>query len=236
MEQQIETVEAAERAPVARRTLLKGAAWSVPAVMVVGATPAFAQTGGTATFTFDTLSPTYLNLDTLGTTAVVAEGTVTPSGTVAIVINNGTADVINTNAEVDGTSWSYSIANSDLSEAAYSITASAAGGSATKYFYKDLQRPTPTIFSNVLTNSNGRAGTIVVTLGTAQTVTKDKKVVSFSSTTTGFNITGNTYDENTGRSTITWTSSTGKKGVVFTITQEDEAGNKGTVDGTVPQS
>lgn len=39
--------ETTTRPGLGRRTVLKGAAWSVPAVVAVGATPAFAQTGGT---------------------------------------------------------------------------------------------------------------------------------------------------------------------------------------------
>lgn len=39
------TTTSTERKPFGRRTVLKGAAWSVPAVVAVGATPAFAATG-----------------------------------------------------------------------------------------------------------------------------------------------------------------------------------------------
>ncbi len=42
---QHETTTPTERKPLGRRTVLKGAAWSVPAVVAVGATPAFAATG-----------------------------------------------------------------------------------------------------------------------------------------------------------------------------------------------
>jgi len=51
MDQHNVTPDTHERSSVGRRTVLKGAAWSVPAVAVIGATPALAQSGSKLTVT-----------------------------------------------------------------------------------------------------------------------------------------------------------------------------------------
>lgn len=231
---QHETTTPTERKPLGRRTVLKGAAWSVPAVVAVGATPAFAATGNF--FTFDKISPQYLGILPDPSLAVEVTGTVS-SGTVSIVVNNGTTDVLTENATVSGTDWTYSITTSALPEGVYGVTASSAYGSDTKYFYKDLTRPNPTIYENVLTAPNGNAGSIVVTLGTATFPTSDLTTgVTLEFAVQGFTVTGPSYDSSTGRTTFTWTyAGTGNgKTKAFTVTQYDQAGNAGTATGTTP--
>ena len=43
MDENIETAESSSRPPVSRRTVVKGIAWGVPAITILGATPAFAD-------------------------------------------------------------------------------------------------------------------------------------------------------------------------------------------------
>lgn len=81
---QHETTTPTERKPLGRRTVLKGAAWSVPAVVAVGATPAFAAT-------LDTTPP---NATLTGASA--SGTTITLTGTIGIAPgDNATASLTN---------------------------------------------------------------------------------------------------------------------------------------------
>lgn len=121
---QHETTTPTERKPFGRRTVLKGAAWSVPAVVAVGATPAFAATP-IRTISIDnvSVSPTATNAPTPSLfinrsndldAVVTVSGTATPGSSIIVTTTgyNSTDPIV---ASETG-AWSHQIPSSSLGE------------------------------------------------------------------------------------------------------------------------
>lgn len=225
---QHETTTPTERKPFGRRTVLKGAAWSVPAVVAVGATPAFAATGGGALAFSD--QPAYIYsgnvtaVTFLGTSpAVNQEQTITVSsgtatGSVTILANQ--------------TTWSVSVNASSLADG-QNLTFTAASSlaplvsSATTTITKDVAPPNLTLTTNT---GNKQTGTLGGALGTATTPTADILTVSASATPTSTFTYAITYPTATTWQVVwTWTGRGNGGGNTITVAQSDVAGNTATV-------
>ncbi|AQP45769.1 hypothetical protein [Tessaracoccus flavus] len=130
MDETIETAKDFGRIPVDRRTIARGIGWGVPAVMVLGATPAFAASGDTVTFGSVVVNDSpegapsnyYINESNLASTVTVS-GTATPGATVTISATGG----FSVGVVAAGGSWSYEIPAASLPQGTIACTAAVAG-------------------------------------------------------------------------------------------------------------
>lgn len=229
MEEIIDTLDAPKRSALARRTLLKGAAWSVPAVVVVGATPAFAATGGALAFS---TQPAFINAANV--TAVVFTGTAPVSlagQTVAIAPGTSSGGQIQANG-----TWTVTVDTSDVSDGVGIVfTASTSGATdATTQVTMDTQAPALTIDTTATSVAQDRrSGTLQGLRGVATSPTSDNQDVAASGSAS-FNFNPTVYTAPNGWS-ISWTWSTGTAaGQTITVTQTDVAGNTETDTYVVP--
>lgn len=125
---------------IERRTVLKGAAWTTPAIMLMTATPAFAATPALAAssdFAFTSASPAVLNADNY-TTPVTVSGTGTTGETISI----SAPGVSSVSANVDALGmWSTGIDLASLQDGTIAITAVAGTIAATQTVVKDTLAP-----------------------------------------------------------------------------------------------
>lgn len=237
MDQHNATPDTQERSSVGRRTVLKGAAWSVPVVAVVGATPAFAKTGDTVTFTYVTVNtapPTgvpsnYINISNKDSTVTVG-GKVTSGAAVTVTFLDYSKA-----ATTNGTDWYHTILANDLPQGTLSFTASVAGPPVvSKPGPNNVVKDTvaPILTHGQISYSGNQGGSVSGMMGLLAAPpqgTPDTKSVSFSWVTKPSNVTGSlTQNATTGAWTFTWGTSTGNaKGLTIAvkIAQSDGAGN-----------
>ncbi len=116
-----ETTTSPERSVLGRRTILKGAAWSVPAVLAVGATPAFAVS---LTFAITSRSPK--NVNNGQGYDVTVNGNGVTGRTVTLSAPGGTS-LTTGNVDLQG-HWSARINLAGAADGIVTITASQSGG------------------------------------------------------------------------------------------------------------
>ncbi|MGD8214494.1 hypothetical protein [Aestuariimicrobium sp. Y1814] len=226
----IETTETATRTAVARRVLIKGAAWSVPAVTVLSATPAFAATN--TVFAFTDLSPAVINAANPNDSVTVS-GTGPDNATVTITIGGTT---FTTPVAAPDGKWSYTIPAASLPDGSnVEVTATiSTGGSATQTYTKDTVAPAPTISaattfeysaSTELFTVKGTAGTVASPTVDATSVTLALKVDGVDRSPVTITLSGAAWS-------YTFTGVGNNKDYTLTVTQEDGAGNVGTASHT----
>jgi len=221
MDQHNATPDTQERSSVARRTVLKGAAWSVPVVAVVGATPAFAATN--TAFSFTSPTPAVINA-TNSTSNLTASGT-GPDGAI-ITVTLGTWSETTT---VVAGEWTKVIPAANVHQGLnVEVSASSSkGGSATKTYTKDVTAPALT-HTATDTAKDKKSGTLSGAYGMLNTPTADGVVsVSFTSPESF----SHTLTQTAGTWNLSWTWTNNGNGVhkVITIEQSDGAGNKTTL-------
>lgn len=153
---------------VSRRTVAKGIAWGVPAITMLGATPAFA--GSKTPFAFTSLAPAVINVAN-PTASLTAEGTGPDGATITLVIGEST---VGTATVVDG-EWSATIPAGNVTEGLnVEVTAlSSKGEDATQTYTKDITAPAPSINQAPVYSSPNKTFTVTGTMGNASTPTAD---------------------------------------------------------------
>lgn len=221
-----ETIDTTRRG-LGRRTVLKGAAWSAPAVLAVGVTMPVAASPVTAV----TISgPPYINLSNKDD--VPLTGTGPASSTITVTAGNVSQTV---ESGSDG-AWSRSFNASGLDDAANIVfTASAGSSSGTAQITKDTAAPVPTIRATGTYSPSGETFTVTGTMGTADATTADSQTGTLSGgpggpvtvSRTGSGAWSHTFtgvQENPGSGNTAALS--------LTLTQSDGAGNEGTSGAT----
>ncbi|GAA2168166.1 hypothetical protein FHX52_1945 [Humibacillus xanthopallidus] len=232
MEHISETSETNERPSVARRRVLKAGAWSVPAVAIVGSTPAFAATGDAIAITSVVVSPQavgaliptrYINIGNAPTATVTVSGTATAG--VQVYVKTGS--YTSSNVTASGGTWSVVIPSSVVagwSDGVHTFTATVASGNkpsvtATQTVIKDTVRPT-VLATQATISTNNQTGTISGTKSEAGTV-----VVSVAGLTMG------TYSYASATQwSVTWSGGS-NQAYTGSVAVTDDAGNSGVADG-----
>gem|GEM_PF-6895440 len=234
MDEKLETANEIGRISLNRRTITRGIGWGVPAVMVLGATPAFAATN--TPFDFTGLEPAVINAGN-PTSSLTATGTGPNGATITVTLSSweGTA-------QVTGGKWSITIPAANAPEGLNVLVgaSSSAGGSATKTYTKDLTAPQDlAINATTGTNpstvaSNRKSGTLKGTRGIAQTPTADGVVTATATVAGGTFTFGDMVDTGGNTWSIAWTylansgNSGAPKNVTFGVAQHDGANNAST--------
>lgn len=230
MEEINDTLGAPRRSGLGRRTLLKGAAWSVPAVVVVGATPAFAATGDVVAITSVTVNtqPTgapntsYINISNQNSTVTVV-GTATPGVQIVVTATGGyTSDPVT----ATGGDWQVIIPAGSLAQGVLSFTATVTVGgfpdvTSPQTVTKDTDAPAPGISTPSYAQAPTKTLTVTGTLSTASSPTAD----AASGTLTGgpispVTVTGSPW-------THVFSDVNNNQSFTFVVTQLDGAGNSG---------
>jgi len=235
---QHETTTPTERKPLGRRTVLKGAAWSVPAVVAVGATPAFAATGQEPTISItsisvappaeDAIAPSlYINLVNNDDAVVTIIGNATPGSSISVTTDDytSTEPIIADSTTGD---WSHAVPSSALAEGVYQFRAEITGASADapNVIRKDLTAPTVASLTAAISPGTGnKGGTVSGTMGVAETPSADSTTLIITSNVAGFATTGFTGPDGAGVWSAQWTTTANANKGTITVTQSDAAGN-----------
>lgn len=234
---QHETTTPTERKPLGRRTVLKGAAWSVPAVVAVGATPAFAATGDSVTIESVTVAPTateapdtsYINLSNQDATVTVT-GTATDGVTLVVTATGGyTSGAITATGGV----WSVDIPAGSLASGTVNFTATVNPGfpsvTSPLTVTKDVVAPDPAV-SIVYNPPPTKTLVVTWTLSALDNGTED--VQSGQLVVTGGTIGSTTTVTTSGSTTYTKINPNNTTYGV-SLTQLDGAGNSATATASV---
>jgi hypothetical protein len=239
VDEKLETANEIGRISLNRRTITRGIGWGVPAVMVLGATPAFAATGdavaitnvtvfpaATGTITAPLVADRTINLATPATATVTVTGTATPGVDVRVTSGAYTSDAVT----ATGGNWSITIPAGIVSEwndGSHTFTAIVVAGnkpSATTALtvVKDTVAPLPTI--TVAHNDKAKVLTISGTLGAANAASADIA----SGTVTGM-VKNQTVNSTVTTSPWSFTVASVNKNEKYSLTiqQRDAAGNVG---------
>lgn len=220
---------------IGRRTVIKGVAWSVPAVTVVGATPAFAKTGDTVTFasvavnTPPTGAPNhYINISNQNSSVTVG-GSVTSGATVTVTVTGGDSAT----ATTTGTTWTHTFPAASLPQGTLAFTASVAGPPVVsvpgpRTVVKDTSAPAPTIPTFTYVGRSTKTLTVGGAAGNATTPTADSSTM----TLTGGPVTPVTVTRTGATWTHTYNNVTNNVTYTIVITQTDGAGNSGSASRT----
>lgn len=213
-----ETTKTIASSALHRRTVVKGAAWSVPAITLLAATPAFAATN--TVFAFTSLTPAVINA-TNPTDSITVSGTGPDNASISLMVGATTWGTVTVTAG----EWSAVIPAGSLPEGLNVVVTAALGTtlSSTKTYTKDVTAPAPTITTFTYVGSSTKQLTVGGAAGNLSSPTEDSATL----TLTGGPVSPVTVT----RTGATWTHvfDNVKNNITYnlTVTQTDGANNSG---------